>query len=232
MISDLQRLLEANPPDTAPEKYRISIFEDNVLGKRTSSTRLWSWWKLRALYGLDPRLAVFRCFRQLWDSDSRGRPILALLCACARDPLLRVSSSVILMAPIDSVVTSEDFMRHIKEATPDRFKATTLRSMSRNLVSTWTQSGYLREGKVRRRAHPIITPEATAYALVLGRLAGVRGQLLFTTLWAALLDTSTERLYELAALASQRGCIDLRRAGTVVDVGFSKLLTEDERGAP
>lgn len=84
---------------------------------------------------------------------------------------------------------------------------------------------------MRRRARPVVSPEATAYALVLGRLTGSRGPLLFSTFWAALLDAPRETLFDLAAVASQRGWIDLRRAGSVVDVGFSKLLTPGEEEA-
>jgi hypothetical protein len=231
MLAELRRLLDVNPVDATHEEYRTSIIAENVLGKGTASARLWSWKKLRELYGLDPRKAVFRCLRALWDNDLGGRPLLAVLCASARDPLLRMSARVILKAPVDSVVTSEEFAQAIHEAAPDRFKAGTLRSIGQNLYASWTQSGHLAGGRIRRRRHPVVTPEATGYALVLGRLTGARGQLLFSTFWAGLLDAPTERLFELAAGASRRGWIDLRRAGSVVEVRFPKLLTPDEEEA-
>lgn len=65
ILADLRQLLASTPADTEYEDYRLAIMEDNVLGKGTASARLWGWKKLRGLYGLDPRLAVFRCFRQL-----------------------------------------------------------------------------------------------------------------------------------------------------------------------
>src|SRR6266508_3480066 len=104
MLADLRQLLAATPIGAAYDDYRVAIMENNVLGKGTASTRLWSWKKLRELYALDPSLAVFRCFRQLWEADVPGRPLLAVLCACARDPLLRMSAVVILQAPVGSVV--------------------------------------------------------------------------------------------------------------------------------
>ncbi len=231
MLVDLRHLLDATTADSTYEGYRSAIMEENVLGKGTASTRLWSWKKLRELYGLDPRLAVFRCFRQLWDNDSQGRPLLAVLCACTRDPLLRMSASVILGATIDAVVTPLDFAKAIQEEAPDRFRETTLKSMGPNLYASWTQSGHLTGGKIRKRTHPVVTHEAVAYALVLGRLTGARGQLLFSTFWTAILDAPGEALFDLAAAASQRGWIDLRRAGSVVEVGFSKLLTPEEEEA-
>lgn len=231
MLADLRQLLASSPIGAAYEDYRVVVMEENVLGKGTASTRLWSWKKLRELYGLDPSLAVFRCFRQLWETDAAGRPLLAILCACARDPLLRMSAVVILQAPVGSVVGPGDFADAIREAAPDRFSPTNLKAIGNRTCSSWTQSGHLTGGRVRRRTHPAISPETVAYALVLGRLTGARGPLLFSTFWAALLDSPRDTLYDLAAKASQLGRIDLRRMGSVVDVGFSKLLTLEEQEA-
>lgn len=232
MLADLRQLLASTPANTPYEQYRAAIMEQNIFGKGTASARLWSWKKLRELYGLNPGLVVFRCFRKLWDHDSEGRPLLAILCACARDPLLRMSATVIFEAPTDSVVTAQEFARAIEKAAPDRFRQTTLRSMGQNLYASWTQSGHLVGSTTRRRTHPVVTPEAAAYALLFGRLTGARGQLLFSTFWTALLDVPHGRLLELAAEASRRGWIDLRHAGSVVDVGFSTLLTPGEQGTP
>lgn len=231
MLADLCQLLASTPVGAAYDDYRAAIMDENVLGKGTASTRLWSWKKLRELYGLDSRFGVFRCFRQLWETDSAGRPLLAILCASARDPLLRMSATVIFRAPIGSVVGPHDFAQAIREAAPDRFRATNLKAIGNRTCSSWTQSGHLTEGKIRDRTHPVVSPETVVYSLVLGRLTGARGPLLFATFWTALLDASRDTLYELAAVASQRGLIDLRRAGSVVDVGFSRLLTPEEEGA-
>jgi hypothetical protein len=228
MLADLQQLLDATPVAAAYEDYRSAIMQENVLGKGTASTRLWSWKKLRELYGLNPELAVFRCLRQLWEADPEGQPMLAVLCACARDPLLRMSAATILKSPEGTELGPEDFSRAIADAAPDRFSPTNLKAIGNRTCSSWTQSGHLRGKKVRTRVRPVGTPETIAYALVLARLAGQRGQLLFSSFWTALLDTPTDRLFELAATASQRGWIDLRRAGSVVEVGFSKLLTPEE----
>jgi hypothetical protein len=231
MLADLDQLLTATPATATHDDYHTAIQDENVLGKRTASTRLWSWKKLRELYGLDPRLAVFRCFRQLWEFDAAGRPLLAVLCACARDPLLRLSAAVVQQIPLGSIISSGDFAQAIEQAAPDRFSLKTLQSIGRNLFASWTQSGHLAGGKIRQRAHPVLSPEAAVYALLLGRLAGARGQLLFSTFWTALLDAPTEAVYDLAAVASQRGRIDLRRVGSVVDVGFPRLLTPEEEVA-
>jgi hypothetical protein len=231
MLADIQMLLGSTSIDCGYEDYRVAIMDQNVLGKSTASSRLWSWKKLRELYGLDPKLVIFRAFRMLWASDLDGRPLLAILLACARDPLLRISVPVILNAPAGSAVTPEDFARAIEEAAPDRFRPGTLRSIGANLFASWTQSRHLSGGKIRKRSHPTVTPESVAYALLLGRLGGVRGQFLLSAFWIALLDTPTSDLMELAAEASRRGWIDLRQVGSVMDVRFSKLLTRAEEEA-
>jgi hypothetical protein len=94
------------------------------------------------------------------------------------------------------------------------------------VASSWDQSGHLhqekRGSKLRTRAHP--TPAATAYALMLGHLQGVRGQALFGTLWARVLDQPTSHLMDLAATASQAGMLEFRNAGGVVEITFYELL--------
>ena len=231
MLSVLRSLLAATPPEASYEDYRSAILEDNVLGKATASTRLWTWKKLRELYGLDPRLPVFRCFRRLWENDSKGRPLLAILCACARDPILRTSAQVIFGTPHGSIVTSRDFSRAVAEAEPGRFSPTTLKAMGSRLYSSWTQSGHLTEGKVRRRTRPTVTPETTAYALLLGRICGARGPSLFSTFWTELLDAPKEELFDLATAAARRGWIDFKRVGEVVEVRFAGMLLPEEEEA-
>lgn len=124
LLGDVRQLFAATSEHTGYDEYRVAIMEENVLGKGTASARFWGWKKLRELYGLHSRLAVFRCFRTLWESDPEGRPLLAVLCACARDPLLRISAATILKAPQGSVVTPDDLLGAIAEVAPDRFSPT------------------------------------------------------------------------------------------------------------
>jgi hypothetical protein len=67
-----------------------------------------------------------------------------------------------------------------------------------------------------------------SYALFLGYLNGVRGEALFHTEYAKLLDCSMERAIELAEDASRQGWIVFKRVGTVIEVLFPNLLTEEE----
>ncbi len=86
--ASLTELFAALPSDAAREDYGTPIVQENALGKRTDATRLSSRQCLNEMYGLDPRLALFRVLRHLWRIDPPGQPLLAMLCALARDPLL------------------------------------------------------------------------------------------------------------------------------------------------
>ncbi len=63
MLAELGMVLEAAPADAPPSRYRTAIVEDNVLGKPTRSTRQRTAQYLTELYGLDPKLVVFRLLR-------------------------------------------------------------------------------------------------------------------------------------------------------------------------
>ena len=91
MLVELSDLLAALPANATREDYAEAIIEDNVLGKQTAATRRLSNQRLGELYGLSKSIPVFRVMRRLWDSDEQGRPLIAFLCALARDPLLRAS---------------------------------------------------------------------------------------------------------------------------------------------
>jgi hypothetical protein len=208
--------------------------DENVLGKQTMSGREWAFRQLRRFYAFDPSTLLFRALRDLWNHDEAGQPLLAALCALCRDPVLRISSTVILEADVGTVVGPEDFDAAIEDAYPGAYKESTRRTTAQKVASSWAQAGHLViEGPKRKvRTRAACTPATVAYALMLGHLQERRGQALFETLWARLLDRPASQLAELAATASQLGMIEFRYGGGVVEVGFSHLLRpfEDELG--
>jgi hypothetical protein len=110
----------------------------------------------------------------------------------------------------------------------DRFNDSTLDKVVRNASASWCQSGHL-QGRVRKiRCLVRPTPVATAYALVLGFLEGLRGARLFTTQWTRVLDLQEAELRHLATEAKRIGLIDLKMAADVIEVGFSPILTPQE----
>jgi len=226
MVASLRRLLSLIPATAAPGDYRSAVMAENVLGKQTVGGREWAFRQLRRFYGLDPRFLLFRALRDLWPYDAAGQPLLAVLCALARDPVLRASSAVILDLDYGAEVGAADFNAAIEVAFPGAYSVSTRRTTAQNVASSWQQSGHLfaerASRKARRRAE--CTPADVAYALLLSHLQGVRGPALFDTLWARMLDQPTSHLFDLAATASQHGMLELRHAGGVTEVGFHELL--------
>ncbi|MDQ6949813.1 MAG: hypothetical protein M3256_27080, partial [Actinomycetota bacterium] len=217
MVASLQRLLSQVPPHGAPQDYRSAVIDENVLGKQTVAARGWAFRQLRRFYGFDSGQLLFRALRDLWPDDGAGQPLLAMLCALARDPVLRASTAVIFGTDYGAEVAATDFAPAIEEAFPGSYNDNTRRTAAQNMASSWQQSGHLSAETVTKktRCRAECTPADLSYALLLGHLQGARGQGLFKTLWSRVLDQPTSRLFDLAATASQRGMLDLRHAGGV-----------------
>jgi len=229
MLKELLLLLDDQDLNASRKDYVSAIVEYNCLGKRTVSTRKLTCQRLSELYGLDPSILLFRIFRYLWQVDENGRPLLAFLTALARDPLLRVTSIPILQMRPGEELVRQKMTEALSKSVENRFNENTLDKVVRNTSSSWTQSGHLtgRGRKYRQKVNP--TPIVTAYALLMGYILGARGSGLFNTLWAKVLDTPAEELVSLATDAKRLGFLDLSQAGGVVEVSFTRILTEDER---
>ncbi len=228
MLSEITDLLESVPDDAPKAVYRDAIVEDNALGKRTLATRRESYERLGWLYALDPGVAAFRLLRFFWQRDPEGRPILAFLCASARDPLLRMTADTVLKMPLNEPLSNTAMEEAVALGAPGRFNEATQIKIARNTAASWTHAGYLQGRRNKIRIHPTITPGVLSYALALGYLGGASGQMLLTTFWATLLDTPRDQLTSLAVDASARGWIAYRQSGQVIEVRFPELLTPEE----
>ena len=231
MFSDLEELLKDVPEEAPKEDYREAVVEENILAKNTASTRRYNFQRLSELYGLDPDIALFRIFRAFWGVSERGRSLLAMLLALSRDPILRLTASPVLDLDIGERFEKEAVQKVLKEETGDRFSETSIKKISRMTGSSWTQSGHLEGRRKKTRVRPEATPSNTAYALVLGYLCGVRGELLFDTFWAEVLDAPDHELYDHAQEASRRGLLTYRNAGGIIEVDVSSVLTASEQEA-
>ena len=229
MLKELDLLFEDLDQSALREVYVSAIVDKNCLGKKTVSTRKLTYQRLSELYGLDPSVPLFRILRYLWQIDENGRPLLAILTALARDPLLRMTSTPVLQMHTGEELVRQKVTQVLVESVEDRLNDNTIDKVVRNTSSSWTQSGHLtgRVRKYRQKVNP--TPIVTAYALVLGYILGARGNGLFNTLWAKVLDTPHEELVSLTTDAKRLGFLDLSQAGGVVEVSFTRLFTEDER---
>ena len=229
MLDELRSVMAACEPDATRGEYVSAILEDNCLSKRTSATRRLSSQRLSELYALDPEVPLFRVMRRCWFNDQDGRAVLALLLALSRDPLLRVTAAPVLRMHPGEELARQQVTDALRRAIGSRLSQSTLDKVVRNAASSWTQSGHLkgRGRKVRQSVVP--TPVATAYAMLLGYLAGTRGSALFESLWAQTLDAQASELQHLAMDARRLGFLDMSQSGGVVDVSFKWLLAPDER---
>jgi hypothetical protein len=224
MLAELRLLLAACPQTASLEEYKSAIVDENVLLKKTITTRKVTFRWLQELYALNRKILLFRALRDLWDDDVEAQPLLALLSAVARDPILRGTAEIILAIPVGEIVTPGMIAQAVNTSFPNRYRPTTLASIGRNAISSWQQAGLL-SGKLRKvRVRAQSRPASIAYALLLGCLSGARGEALFRTLWCRLLDAPLHILHEQALVASQRGWIEYRHMGDVTEIGFRYLL--------
>ncbi|MCC6785239.1 MAG: hypothetical protein IT457_20485 [Planctomycetes bacterium] len=220
-------------------EYLRAALEDNALGKSTAASRRTTLQRLSELYGLDPLVAVFRVLRRLWEIDRVGRPLLALLCALARDPLLRATADVVLPLEVGAELPRVAMLEALANAgavrdaatpeAPTRFNAAILDKIARNTASSWAQSGHLhgRVRKLRRAVTP--TPCSVAFALWLGSLEGLSGEYLLGTLWATALDATPNRLFDCALEAKQLGLLRAVAGGGVREIDVSGLDPAENR---
>ena len=229
MLEDLQRLLShVNNADVLRSDYTKAIEHDNCLHKRSGKTRSLSARHLADLYSLDPSVTLFRALRYFWTRDPDGQALIGLLCAYARDPLLRLSAPRIICLTEGTKLDRQELCLEFEERFPGRFSKNTLNSIIRNVSSTWTKTGHL-VGKVKKVRHSVqATAGSLSYALLLGYLSGLRGAALFDSEYIKLLDCNKEKAVELATLASQRGWIVFKRISNVMEVSFPKLLNKEE----
>ena len=225
-LEDLRTLFDQIPLDSGASDYKTAVVDQNLLGKPTVRMRQIAFERLRELYGLNPDLLAFRSLRDLWEADATAQPGLALLCATARDPILRAMTPRVIQLSIGSVVTTHQLADEAERQFPGKFVPSSRERLGRNVSSSWGAAGLLSGRNAKQRTKAKARPTSLAFALLLGDICGRRGQTLFTTLWASLLDTLIHELHELAIVASKQGWIEYRSSGDVVEVSFRYLMRE------
>lgn len=223
MFPELSAALAATPASGSRADYAAAIIDGNCLGKPTAATRRLTNQRLGELYALDPEVPVFRVLRRLWQGDEAGRPLLALQCALARDPLLAATAAPITELPPGGEFRRDAVRTALRKVVGDRLNEATLEKVIRNAAASWSQSGHLEGRTFKRRRRVSATPSTVTYGLYLARQAGFSGAQLFSSGWISLLDCTPSRARELALDAKRMGLIDLRLAGEVVDISFERL---------
>lgn len=224
MMHELSALLAATSPDATKADYQTAVVDENVLLKPSAATRSKTYAYLRDRFALDPAVPVFKTLRLLWERDPAGQPLIALLVAAFRDPLLRSTLPAIIAAPPDHRLTYREFAEVVSRAFPDRLGAKTVQATSERLVSTYKQSGHLqgRSNCTRRRVSA--TPGSVTIALLLATLEGAAGRSLLDTPWVWLLDSPGEVILAEARVAASRGWLEYRQAGDVLEITFRQLF--------
>lgn len=223
MLAELTELLAVIPRPAPREEYERQVVQENALGKHTASNRRLTFQRLTELYALDPAVPIFRVLLRLWDADERAQPLLALLCALSRDPLLRVTAPVVIDLTPGQELLRTSMTHAIQEASGSRFNDALVDKVARNAGSTWTQSGHL-NGRVRKIRH-LVRPTygAAAFAVWLGWVQGLAGESLVKSSWGRALDASPSELTDLALTAKRHGLLSARVGGGVVEIDPTML---------
>ena len=228
MFDEISKLLSSCPLTATRDDYVSAIVGENILGKTTTSTRRISAQRLTELYALDTGVPIFRVLRKLWDKDREGQPLLALMSALARDPLLRSTVPAVIRLREGQSLDRDSMTEALRLCVRDRLNDAILDKVVRNASASWSQSGHLVGRTFKKRQRVRATPAAVTMALLLGYLQGIRGPGLFRTLWAEILDSSQETIALLASRAALAGLFRFRQAGDVVEIGLPELLTKAE----
>jgi len=204
-----------------------AIQSENLLGKTSTAAAISALKNLFSLYGLKAPPAITRAMIRLWAGEANSHPLLALLCALARDPLLRDTAKAVLSAPIGQRFGAKELTEILTDKHSDRFGLATLRSLGQNCASTWTQSGHLSGRVAKVRTQVEATPEAAAFAALVAQAAGFGGPTVLSSLWMAVLDAPPEEQLGLLRRAQGRGLVRVRQAGAVFELQISPELTAD-----
>jgi len=223
MLEELTAVLNECPSDADRGRYAEAIIDGNCLGKTTAATRRLSNQRLGELYALDPGVPLFRVLRKVWSVDPVGRPLIALACALARDPLLAATADAVLPLSPGDELSRDSLTSALRAMVGSRLNEATLDKVVRNTASSWSQAGHLEGRTFKRRREVQPTAGSVAYGLFLAFRSGFRGEQLFSNGWTLLLDCPVLGVRELALEAKRQGLLDLRVSGDVVDISFARL---------
>ncbi len=229
MFLEMGTLVRSLPPAISKDDFPKAIVTENILGKPTQSSRKKSLRHLGELYGLDPTKTLFRVLWMLGHSDPDSLAQLCLVCAYARDPMLRHSFEFIRTLHPGEVLIRTKMEEHLEAGFPGRFRPAMKKSMAQNVITTWTYGGHLigRVKKIRRLPEP--HPVSAAYAMLVGYLTGLRGERLLDSTFAALVASQRSQLEAALSLAVAKGLLSLKKAAGIVEFDFPFFLTPKEQ---
>ncbi len=227
MLTDLSALFASGRIDDPAG----AIVGDNLLGKPSTRAREAALYRLHQLYGIGGEDPIWRVLRSLWNRTNSERPLLALLAALARDPMLRDGAAAVLDASPGERVRWPAIAATFEAANPNRIGEKMAKSLAQNAASSWTQAGFLKGAVRKERVRSSATPTVAAYAALIASLCGFGGQRLLECRWMDVLDRPIEGRLALLRQAEGLGLVRLRSAGDVLEVDVRRPMA-DQLGVP
>lgn len=222
MLAEVSALF-ANRSDSDPTD---AVLTQNVLGKPSMRAREAALYRLRQLYGIGEETQIGLVLRHLWTLDKDGRPMLALLCALARDPSLRAGAGAVLDAKLGEQVRWPTIAATFEAHFPGRLGPSMAKSLAQNAASSWTQAGFLKGAVRKERVRAVATPVTAAYAALLASLSGFGGALLLESRWLDVLDRPVEERLRLLKQAEGMGLARVRSAGDVMEIEVRQPIAD------
>ena len=224
MLDELTLLIRGTRPDASKEALKKAVVEENLIGKPTASSRKKTFDHLRRAYGLDANTALWRVLRQFVQREPQALPLMALVLVHSRDQQLRKSFELVANLKPGQELPRVQMEEWLEQAYPGRYSKAMKRSTAQNVNTTWTATGHL-VGKAHKfRSRPRSTWLATTYAMFVGYLAGIRGQVLLDSVYGKLVGVDPLTAADHLSIASAHGLLRFRNAGGVVETDFSNLL--------
>jgi hypothetical protein len=178
---------------------------------------------LSSLYGLSTVPPLTKAFFKIVKNDAENQPLLALLIALSRDPLLRDSAGPIANGAVGASVQWPSFAEKFNALYPGRFSEKMIRSLSQNCASTWTQTGHLQgKKKQRRKVHPSAT--VAALAALIATVCGFSGPAILSSAWFRVLDLNSDSAMDALRSAEAHGMARVRAAGDVIEISVRQQL--------
>lgn len=229
MFLEMRILVRSLSLAVTKDDFTKAIIGENILEKPTQSSRKESLVRLIQLYGMNPSKVLFRVLWDLGHADLESLPQLCLVCAYARDPILRHSFELVRTLRLGEVLERTAMEQHLENGFPNRFSPAMKKSMAQNVNTTWTYGGHLvgKAKKIRRLPEP--RPISAAYAMFVGYLTGLRGERLLDSAFASLVAANRSQLQTALSLASAKGLLSLKQAAGIAEFDFSNLLTPAEQ---
>jgi hypothetical protein len=222
MLNEITTLLINLHENTSREQYRSAIVSDNILSKATQSNRNETYKKLRSFYALDEKVPLFCIFRELALFDPESIPLLSVLIAWARDPLLRASTPAIFEVVEGGEVSTSSILEALLRVYPDQYSHESITTTASHIATSWTQSGHIVGKQKRIRKRVIAKPAQITLALVLGYVSGNHGDNVFKSSFCKLLDLNPVEAKSLALQAHRANLINLKAIGPIVEVTFNR----------